>query len=271
MIKRKRIHVLLSLFVAVILLMPGSGCKKDEEPARETSYNLKVKDVLGVTGTVTFIETGNSATTIKLQLFGAPSGTHPAALYTKTVAEGGAIVVELNPVDDSGTSSTVVKSLSYDELLVYDGFIKVLKSSMEPNVILAQGDIGGNVITDTNVSYTLQTMSAFGVSGTALFEKRENGNTLVTLNLNGTIAGEIYPATINLSSVSTIGGGPVTKTLSSVNGNTGKSYTTIRNLDGGLPVSYENWLVYNGYINIYQTAAAFNNIISQGNIGSNVN
>ncbi len=271
MFKAKNLHTALLAVVAVILLMPGSGCKKDEAPARETSYILKVQDVLGVTGTVTFIETSNSASTVVVQLFGAPSGSHPAALYMNTIAEGGNTVVELNPVDDSGTSSTSVKSLTYNQLIVYDGFVKVVKSSSQPEVILAQGDIGGNVITDVNISYTLGIVGAYGVSGTALLEKRENGNSLVTIELNGTIAGEIYPATINLSSIATIGGGPVTKTLSSVSGTTGKSYTTIRKLDGGLKITYDNWLVYNGYINIYQTAPEFNNIISQGNIGSNVN
>jgi hypothetical protein len=271
MMKAKKMYAALSMVVAVIILLPGSGCKKDEEPARETSYNLNVQDVLGVTGIATFIETSNTTSTITLKLFGAPSENYPAALYMNTVAEGGAIVVELNPVDASGTSTTSVNSLTYNQLIEYDGFIKVLESSGEPDVILAQGDIGGNVITETNVTYTLETMDDFGVSGTALFEKRENGNALVTLNLEGTIAGEFYPATINLSSVSTIGGGPVTKTLSSVDGSTGKSYTTIRKLDGGLNITYDNWLDYNGYINIYQTAAEFDNIISQGNIGSNVN
>jgi hypothetical protein len=270
MIKSKNLNALLLLMFAVVILVPGGGCKKDEEPGRETSYSLKVQDVLGVTGTATFIETGNKATTIKVQLFGAPSGVHPAALYMNTIAEGGTVVIELNPVDDSGSGSTIVKTHTYDELIAYDGFIKVLKTSGEPNIILAQGDIGGNVITDKHVAYLLQKKGAFNVSGTALFEKRENGNTLVTIDLDGTIAGEVYPATINLSSVATIGGGPVTKTLSSVNGNTGKSYTTIRLLDGGLPVSYDNWLNYNGYINIYQVATNYENIISQGNIGSNV-
>ncbi len=271
MIKTKNLYVALSIVIAVFLLLPGSGCKKEEDPARETSYNLKVQDVLGVTGIATFIETSATASTITLKLSGAPSGIHPAALYMNTIAEGGAVVVELNPVDASGTSSTSVNSLTYNQLIEYDGFIRVLKSSSEPDVILAQGDIGGNVITDANVTYTLGPVGNYGVSGTALFEKRENGNTLVTLNLAGTIAGEFYPATINLSSVATIGGGPVTKTLNSVNGTTGKSYTTIRKLDGGLNITYDNWLVYNGYINIYQTAAEFENIISQGNIGSNVN
>ncbi len=268
--KTKTIYTVLSLFAVVTLLLFANSCKKDEEPARETSYNLKVQDVLGVTGTATFIETSASVSTITIKLFGAPSGTHPAALHMNTVAEGGAIVVELNPVDGSGTSSTSVNSLAYNELIAYDGFIKVLQSSSEPHVILAQGDIGGNVLTDKKVSYTLGSVGTFGVSGTALFEKRTNGNSLVTINLAGTIAGEMYPATINLSSIATIGGGPVTKTLNSVNGTTGKSYTTIRKLDNDLNITYDNWLVYNGYINIYQTAATFSNIISQGNIGSNV-
>ncbi|WP_372948602.1 hypothetical protein [Mariniphaga sp.] len=270
MIKAKNLYAALSIVIAVLFLIPAGGCKKDDEPARETSYILKVQDVLGVTGTATFIETSITESTITLKLNGAPSGTHPAALYMNTVAEGGAIEIELNPVDASGTSTTSINYLTYNQLIAYDGFIKVLKSSSEPNVILAQGDIGGNVITDTNVTYTLENIGDFGVSGTTMFEKRENGNTLVTLNLAGTIAGEVYPATINLSSVATIGGGPVTKTLNSVNGTTGKSYTNIRELDAGMNISYDNWLVYNGYINIYQTAAEFDNIISQGNIGSNV-
>ena len=271
MIKARKLYAALSIVIAVSFLIFGSGCKKDEDPARETSYDLKVQDVLGVTGSATFIETSSTQSTITIKLFGAPSGTYSAALYTNTVAEGGAVVVELNPVDASGVSTTSVNSLTYNQLIDYDGFIKVFESSSEPEVILAQGDIGGNVITDTNVTYTLETRGDFGVSGTALFEERENGNALVTLDLDGTIAGEFYPATINLSSVATIGGGPVTKTLNSVNGTTGKSFTTIRKLDDGLNTTYDNWLDYNGYINIYQTAVEFENIISQGNIGSNVN
>lgn len=208
--------------------------------------------------------------TITLKLYGAPSGTHPAALYMNSIAEGGAIVQELNPVDASGTSSTDITALTYNQLIAYDGYIKVIKSSNEPNVILAQGDIGGNVITNINEIYSLGTVGTFGVSGTALFEKRVNGNTLVTLSLSGTIAGDVYPATINLSSIATIGGGPVKKTLSSVDGTTGTSYTTIRKLDGGLNITYDNLEVYDGYINIYQTAVDFDNIISQGNIGSNI-
>ncbi|HZK06661.1 MAG TPA: hypothetical protein VFC92_00540 [Bacteroidales bacterium] len=267
MIKIKKAYTAFAMVLAAFLLLTVTSCKKDDSPARETSYTLKTQDVLGVTGTVTFIETSSTTSTITIKLSGAPSGSHPAALYSNSIAEGGTIVQVLNPVDASGTSSTEVNSLTYNQLIVYDGFVKVVKSSTEPNVILAQGDIGGNVLTALKKTYTMDTIGTFGVSGIATFEKRVNGNTLVTLDLSGVIAEEVYPAAIHVGSITTTG--PVTKTLSSVDGTTGKSYTNISKLNSGEVITYDTWLVYAGYINIYQTAVAPNNIICHGNIGAN--
>ncbi len=269
MLKTRRIAQILIMMVIAVLLLPAAGCKKDEDPALETKYDLQTKDVLGVNGTVTFVETSKSTMTIEIKLNGTISGSHPAELSMNSMVEGGATVVSLNPVDVNGNSSTLVTTHTYDELNAFDGFIKVMKSSSERDIILAQGDIGGNILTSNDTTYALNTVEAYQVSGTALFQERVNGNTLVTISLNGTIAGQTYPASINLSSTSTIGGGPVTKLLSAVNGTTGKSYTNIRSLDGGLAITYDNWLVYNGYINTYQTSIAFDNIICQGDIGSN--
>lgn len=252
-----------------ILLLPGIGCKKDDDPANKTEYSLMVKDELGVTGTATFIETSSTEATIEVKLNGAPSGSHPAVLCMNSAVEGGDVVVTLNPVEGNGPSSTKVNTITYAQLNAYDGFIKVIKSISDPQVILAQGDIGGNVLTTTNISYILDTINPFGVSGTALFQKRVNGNTLVTITLEGAIAGQSYPASINLGSIASIGGGPVVCVLSNVNGTTGKGFTNIRKLDSGIAITYQNWLVYDGYINIYQTAVNFDNIICHGNIGSN--
>lgn len=261
------------MLTAFILLIPGSGCKKDEDadpiPPRTTSYTLMVKDVLGVSGVATFVETSSVSATINITLTGAPSGTHPAELRMGSTVDGGLIVLQLNPVDATSKSSTVVTTMTYSQLIAFDGFIKVLKSSAEPDVILAQGDIGGNVITTTNITYTLDTIGSYGVSGTALFEKRVNGNTRLTITLSGTIAGQVYPATINLGSIQTVGGGPVVKTLNNVDGTTGKSYTNILKLDSGVAITYDNWLVYDGYMNIYQNEINMGTIISHGNIGSN--
>ncbi len=235
------------MMTAAILLIAG-GCKKDNTPAQSTSYDLMVKDVLGVSGTVTFTESSSTSAIIDIVLVNAPAGSHPANLYMNSAVENGLVVIVLNPVDASGKSSTVVTEMNYSSLIAYDGYIKVLSSSTEPDVILAQGDIGGNVITTTNQSYVLNLVGAFGVSGTALFEKRVNGNTLLTVTLAGMIPGDSYPATINLGSIASVGGGPVVKLLSNVNGTTGKSYTNIQKLDGGTSITYENWLVYDGYL-----------------------
>jgi len=259
----------LTLFTVLVFLMSGSGCKKDEFNGRQETYSLATSDMLGVSGTATFNETSKTVSTIDIVLAGAPSGTHPAELCMNTMVEGGAIVITLNPVDATGKSSTAVNSITFDQLIAYDGFIKVHKSASEPNIILAKGDIGGNVITTTNKSYSLEIVATFGVSGTALFEKRVNGTTLVTISLTGIIAGDEYPATINLGSIESVGGGPVVATLSHVDGTNGKSFTNIRKLDDGTVVTYDNWLVYDGYINIYQTSAILENVICHGNMGSN--
>ena len=268
MIKAKRVVILLSMLTAVILLIT-TGCNKNDSPAKNTTYNLMVKDVLGVTGKVTFTETSSTSTTIDIVLSNAPSGTHPANLYMNSVVENGAVVAALNPVDATGKSSTVITTMTYSQLIIYAGSIKVFKTSSETDIILAQGDIGGNVLTTTNKTYPLTAMGIFGVTGTALFEKRVNGNTLVTVSLLGTIPGEFYPATINLGSITSVGGGPVVKLLNNANGTTGKSYTNIEKLDSEFKITYDNWLVYDGYINVYQTPIALANIICNGNIGSN--
>ncbi len=262
--------LLLMMFSVVALLFIGSGCKKDDSTVKSsTSYNLKTKDVLGVTGKVTFIETSATSVTIEIALINAPPGIHQAGLYMYSEVENGASVVAINPIDATGKSTTVVTNMSYNQLIAYDGNVKVLKGGSGTDVILAQGDIGGNVLTNVNKTYTLDTIGTFGVSGTALFEKRVNGNTLVTLSLKGTINGEVYPATINLGSTTLIGGGPVVKILSNVEGTEGKSFTNIRKLDSDISITYDNWLVYIGYINIYQVEINPAKIICHGNIGSN--
>lgn len=266
----KRGNLVIMLTVLIAMTFTVSSCKKSEVEPAKTSYNLGVKDVLGVSGTVTFIATSNTTATIEITLVGAPAGTHPAELRKNSAVEGGATVVTLNPVDATGKSSTEVTNLTYEELIAYDGYVIVHKGNRELDVILAVGDIGGNVLTTTKKSYELKVKDNLGVSGTALFEKRTNGQTLVTISLSGTIEGEMYPATINIGSVATVGGGDTKSTLKPVDGTTGKSYTNIKALDNDIPIKYEDWLVYVGYINIYQKSIAYDNIICQGNIGANV-
>lgn len=259
--------VRLTMITAIVSLFIV-GCKKDDDPARDITYDLKVEDVLGVSGIATITEYNSGAVSIDIMLNNVPSGSFQATLCQNSAVEKGTAVITLNPVDQNGKSSTKITTMTYNQLINFDGHIKVIKSA-NPEVILALGDIGGNEITSIKTVYTLSAVGSYNVTGFATFEKRVNENTLVTIDLSGTIEGASYPATINLSSIATLGGGPVVKTLNNVEGTSGKSYTNIRKLNNEMSITYNNWLEYQGYINIYQNSVHLDNIICQGNIGSN--
>ena len=268
--KKNKFYTGISLLL-ILLVMATSGCKKDAV-ARKTVYQLTVKDQLGISGTVTFTETSNAVTTIDIALVGGDATNHPAFIQLNSAVEGGLVAVTLSPVV-SGKSTTQVSSLdngsaiNYAQLIVFNGYINVDESSTNLATIIAQCDIGGNVITTTNKTYTLSAVGASGVSGTALFQKRNNGNTLVSIVITGGLSGASYPATINIGSVSTVGGGPVVKTLNTIDGTSEKSYTNISKLDDGTSISYDNLMVYDGYLAVYQTIAQ-TTVLCEGNIGT---
>jgi hypothetical protein len=228
-----------------------------------------------VTGTVTFTETSPTVTTIVIKMTGGSANSHPAHIHANSAVEGGGIVITLNPVDASGNSTTEVTkkddntAINFDQLMVFDGYVNVHESATDLTTIIAQADIGNNELTGTQKSYNLDAVNASGISGTALFEERKSGHTLITLSLNGTLASGDHPAHIHLGSTSTIGGGPIVRSLSNVNGSTGKSYTNVRELDNSTPITYDNWLDYDGYINVHLSPIALGTIIAQGDIGSN--
>ncbi len=264
---------------AVVLTIAVTGCKKsnDEEVTPptptpdplKTTYTLKAKDVVGLSGTVTIAETasGSSNSIVTITLTGAPAGTHPAHIHMNAAVEGGNVLYPLTDVDATGKSTTTL-SILYGTLINVDGYINVhLDGGAGINTIIAQGDIGGNALTGDTKSYNLDPDSASGVSGTALFEKRKNGNTLVTVQVTGLVAGQMFPAYINLGSVTTVGIPTIKKTLNNVDGNTGKSITNIRQLDDNTVITYANWLVYDGFITIHDSMNP-TNIIAKGNIGT---
>jgi uncharacterized lipoprotein YbaY len=278
-------NVAASVGIAILFVLAISGCKKNDnkvEPTpipvpvviqnpKSTTYPLSIKDMLGVTGTVTFTErsVGSSESVVKIQLTGAPSGVHPAHIHANTAIETGGIVHTLNSVDSSGNSTTNL-TVPYETLINFDGYVNVHLDPSTLGTIIAQGDIGGNILTGDNRNHSLVQDSSSGVSGNIRFDKRKNGNTLVTITLSssGFLPTGSYPASINLGSVATIGTPYARKTLQPVDYATRKSMTTVRTMDDGTPITYQNWLVYDGFVTVYD-ANDNSNVIAKGNIGSN--
>ncbi|WP_189702490.1 CHRD domain-containing protein [Subsaximicrobium wynnwilliamsii] len=237
-------------------------------------YALNTKDVDGISGTATFEERVSGETLISLALDGTPDGgMHPAHIHANTALETGGIVINLATVNGtSGMSQINVASLedgtaiTYAELLEFDGYINVHLSADELGTIVAQGDIGQNEIVDTK-AYDLKTKDVEGIMGVATFAKRANNTSLITLDVENTLPGEMHPAHIHENSA--VETGAIAVGLTPVDGNTGISMTNVAALNDDTEITYDDLLDFDGYINVHLSAAELGTVVAQGDIGAN--
>ncbi|GAA4280664.1 hypothetical protein [Gaetbulibacter aestuarii] len=248
---------------------------QNELTGNNKAYTLNSVAVPEIDGSATFYERVNGEALAVIALQNTPAGgEHPAHIHLNTAAEGGGIAFTFNSINgDTGMSKTNVAQLDdntpfgYADIMDFDGYINVHLSASDLGTIVAQGDIGQNELTGNSKVYTLNTVDVAGISGTATFEERINGTTLITLALEGTPNGGSHPAHIHENDAAT--GGGIIATLNSVDGTTGMSKTQISVLNDGTTVSYTDLLSINGYINVHLSASDLATIVAQGNIGSN--
>lgn len=269
-----------SLLILPILLM--TSCGDDDDAAVPTFTGETKVYALGsvvnpdISGTATFTENEDSSTTVVLQLTGTPpGGMHPAHIHLNSAVEGGDIAVTLGTVNGDTGSSTITFSalndgtaISFEELIDFDGYINVHLSATELATIVAQGDIGANELTGLSKGYVLNELDAPGISGTATFFERVNGDALAILDIENTPEGGMHPSHIHMGSVATAPGG-ILFTFNPVNGDTGISRTNVEKLDDDTDFGYSDVLTINGYINVHLSADQLGTIVAQGNIGSN--
>lgn len=238
-------------------------------------YNLLTKDVDGISGTVLFEKSVGGFTVATLDIEGTPSGgSHPAHIHANTAAEGGGILVSFNPVDGTtGMSRTIIRTddagnpISYEDILSMDGYVNVHLSANNLGTIVAQGDIGSNELTENFKEYPLNEFAVPGISGSIIFKERLNGFTLATIQLENTPEGGIHPAHIHANSAAE--GGGIIVSFTPVNGTTGMSETTIRELNNGQPLTYDQIMDLDGYVNVHLSINQLGTLVAQGDIGAN--
>ena len=248
------------------------------------TYVLSQKDGSGNTGSILFQQRKNNNTLATITLDSAQKLTdganYPAHIHANTAVETGPIVVSFNDVSGTtGTSSTHIEttddgtSITYEGLVGtkdasgYDGYVNVHQAG-NLAVLIVQGDIGANELTGDSETYTLSERDVAGIKGKATFEKRTNGETLVTLALEGTPEGGVHPAHIHANTAAE--GGAIVVTFNPVNGTTGMSMTNVTTTDDGAVVSYDSLLNYDGYINVHLgDGPDLATIVAQGDIGQN--
>ncbi|WP_142783531.1 hypothetical protein [Changchengzhania lutea] len=271
------------LFIKMTLILPIlflTSCSSDDDATvfigATQTFELKSVVNPSISGTAKFIENEDSSTTVELNLTGTPAGgMHPAHIHYNTAAEGGEVAVVLGTVDGNTGTSTVTfskledgTSVTYDDLIDFDGYINVHLSASESTTLVAQGDIGQNELTGTSKVYTLNEVAGAGISGTATFYERVNGEALATLDIVNTDAGSLHPAHIHMGSVANAPGA-VLFTFNEVDGDTGMSHTNVSALPDSSSFGYDDVLAVDGYVNVHLSAAEIATIVAQGNIGIN--
>lgn len=125
------------------------GKDPEPDPVESVTYDLNSVNSSGVTGTATLIRNNDGTSTIYIELENALDGVHPAAVHYNSIAEGGGVAITLNECECQ-ISETVITELdngtaiSFDELMVFDGYLNIYQSEQNLDRIIAQANIGSN-------------------------------------------------------------------------------------------------------------------------------
>ena len=168
------------------------------------------------------------------------------------------------PFDLDGTTITDQNGRSI-EIVVTDvqagnGIVHVVDAVILPDLDL------GPIATGNSKTYDLGSVGGSSVSGTATFKEMNDNSITVELDLDGTPDGGEHPAHIHFNSVVETGG--IARSLTSVDGSTGKSSTNFSALDDGSSISYDDLLDYDGHINVHLSSDDLT-VVAQGDIGGN--
>ncbi|HLT72702.1 MAG TPA: CHRD domain-containing protein [Cyclobacteriaceae bacterium] len=128
-------------------------------------------------------------------------------------------------------------------------------------------DDSGPSLTGDNTVYTLGPKSDPGIDGNVTFSRQSDNSVLITIQLNGTQAGGDHPAHIHADNA--IDGGTILLDLSNVEGASGRSETVVTALNDGTPISYEELIDFDGYVNVHASTSDLGTLIAQGDIGQN--
>lgn len=278
---KKTMKLILPMIMGVMLI---TSCSSDDDSGTlppivdsgdSTTYQLNSVSDPSISGTATVIDNNDNTITVELDLQNTPSGgMHPAHIHFNTATEGGDIAITLGTVDGSTGMSSVTfsalddgTSITYEELLDFDGYINVHVSADDLGTLVAQGDIGQNELTGEAKTYALGSVDVDGIEGTATFEERINGEALATIMLSNTPDGGMHPGHIHANTA--VEGGDILFTFNPVNGTTGMSKTNVAALNDETAFGYAQVLDVDGYINVHLSAEELGTLVAQGDIGQN--
>lgn len=272
---------LFSILFSLIFIV--SCDKNDEEPEAEPpketgtskTFNLFITSTGLPGGTVKFSELDDNTTKVEISIAGLDaSGIHPAHIHDNSGAKGGGIAISLENIEGStGKSETIIaqkddgSSVTYNDLINFDGHVNVHLSESDLSSLIAQGDIGPNEFTANIEDYDLMAVGGSGIEGDISFVERASGEILAIIALENTPEGGEHPAHIHINSVAA--GGSIAISLESINGDTGLSLTDFSTLDDETPISFSQLKDFDGHVKVHLSSSELGTVVASGDIGGN--
>jgi len=260
------------LLAIAILWVTSCDSELPDVSGKNRVYELSALTAERIEGQVIIRERNDGSTQLEISLDGlAPQAQLPAYVHFNTALEGGGIAITLEPVDgNSGTSVTEVTQLDngtplgYDEIIEFDGHLNIQLDDNQGSLV-AQGDIGANALTGRFQQFSLTAVDVNNADGLLTVEERESGYSLLTVDLEQTVAGRQHPATLNFGVIAD--DAEIAVFLNPVDGDSGISKTDLEQLDGGLLIPYQALIEFSGFIRVHLGPDAdMTTIVSQGNI-----
>lgn len=265
---------------------------EDERSFRSTSYSLQAQSndgaiPDGVSGTVTFWEVNSQQSLVTLELEAGVTGesvAHPAHIHDNSAEEGGDVSIYLTPIDGSGGGGTSARIVQrpYDELVDFNGHVNIHESLSNLETVVSQGNIGANAdgeegdgldLVDNlrTASYSLAatendgSVAPDGIAGAVSFQSLTETLTLVSISLDAegaTGANVSHPAHIHMGTAEQ--GGDIEYHLSPIDGADEAAASSKL-----VEVPFDDLIEFNGHVNVHESVANLEHVVSQGNIGSN--
>jgi Cu/Zn superoxide dismutase len=272
-------------FIALFIVLLFTGCNDDDNPdpgsnlpdltGNSVTYSLVSSAGSGVNGTVIFAETTKNTTLVTFSITGGtPGGVHPVHIHQNSKIEGGGIVISLGDIDGStGKLEVEVESMdddntiSYDDLVDFDGHINIHKSPSDLSNIVAFTDIGENELTGQQEDYELFGKIDPSVKGEVLFQERKSGETLITVKIEDYNGTEDLPNHIHANNV--VDGGPIVISLNPVDVSSGIGITNVSHTDDDTPITYGQLKEFDGHFKAHKSESELQTVIVQGDIGQN--
>ncbi len=125
----------------------------------------------------------------------------------------------------------------------------------------------GPTPTQNTITYDLGSVADPSISGFAIFTELSDNSINVEIDLQNTPADGLHPAHIHFNTAAESGG--IAVDLTTVDGASGSSLTNFSALNDGTPITYDELLNFDGYINVHLSANDLSTIVAQGDIGQN--